>query len=407
MDQQTLSKLKQIFQQADSLGIIVGANPTVDEMGAALALYLSLKTAGKKASIAALTEPIVELSSLVGIDQVRNSLGGSTAGDLVVSFPYKEGEIEKVSYTLENGYLNIVVKAGELGLNFADDDVRFTRGAGGAPSVLVTIGVPRLSDIEPLMTDEMRTAQIVNIDTNPQNEGYGDVAIVSPRMSSQGEQMAELILSANMPLDVDMAQNLLSGISFATGNFQDPKTSFLAFEMAGELMRLGAMRVAPVMPTPQQRASIPQPRTQTPRYPAMNPDYNQVPQPRVQPRPQPQRPMPQMPGGSRPQGGQRMPQPMGGQQRPQPQPQAQPRPQGQNMAQSSARSRQDEIREELARAAQMGQQTPMSSGQAGTSSYDEPMDTQAQPQQSNGRSKNPPADWLTPKVYKGSSDVNN
>jgi hypothetical protein len=71
--------------------------------------------------------PLVEVSSLVGIDEVKTTLG-EASGDLVVSFPYREGEIEKVSYTRDDNFLNIVVKAGEKGLNFDEKDVKFTRG---------------------------------------------------------------------------------------------------------------------------------------------------------------------------------------------------------------------------------------------------------------------------------------
>ena len=67
----------------------------------------------------------MEVSSLVGIDKVKKSFNGGANGDLTVTFPYKEGEIEKISYTLEEGKLNILVKAGENGLSFNEKDVEF------------------------------------------------------------------------------------------------------------------------------------------------------------------------------------------------------------------------------------------------------------------------------------------
>src|SRR5690349_11233300 len=112
MDQNTLQRLKDAIAKSNSIGIAVGHTPTIDEMGAALSLYLLLRNANKRVSIASPADPIVEISSLVGIDRVQRNFGGD-AGDLVVSFPYKEGEIEKVSYTLENNFLNIIVKSSE------------------------------------------------------------------------------------------------------------------------------------------------------------------------------------------------------------------------------------------------------------------------------------------------------
>src|SRR5260221_2222734 len=123
MDNATSQKIREALGKSTSVGIIVGPEPTIDIMAAGLAIYLLLKQANKRVSIACPTEPIVELSSLVGIDKVQPGLGGD-AGDLVVSFPYNDGEIDKVSYTIEEGFLNIIVKAGEKGISFDDQDIR-------------------------------------------------------------------------------------------------------------------------------------------------------------------------------------------------------------------------------------------------------------------------------------------
>src|SRR6266566_5630360 len=126
MDNAISQKIKEAIGKSNTIGIVVGKDPSLDGMAAALSMYLLLREANKKVSIASPSEPIVEISSLVGIDKVQSSLGGE-AGDLIVSFPYVEGEIEKVSYTLEDGLLNIIVKAAEQGLTFEDKDVRYTR----------------------------------------------------------------------------------------------------------------------------------------------------------------------------------------------------------------------------------------------------------------------------------------
>ncbi len=241
MDTATLDKLQDLLAKNDEVAIAVGKNPSVDDMGAALSLYLSCKAQGKKATIAGETEPIVELSSLVGIDKVKSFFSGQ-GGDLVVSFPYNEGEIEKVSYTLENGSLNIIVKAGALGLSFEEKDVQYKRG-NTTPSLLFIVGTPRLSDLGNLFDPQtLKDTTIVNIDNKIENQGFGDVVIVSTNASSVSEQVANLLSALRFPLDIDVAQNLISGISFATENFQSPKTSAIAFEMAGFLLKKGAVR---------------------------------------------------------------------------------------------------------------------------------------------------------------------
>ena len=252
MEKPAIQKIKDALSKATNIGIVVGQNPTLDQMAGALSLYLSLKQVNKKSVIASPTNPIVEISSLVGIDKVQTKLGGD-AGDLVVSFPYVEGEIEKVSYTLENGFLNIIVKAGENGLNFDEKDVRYVRGSGSI-DLLFVIGTPNLSELGDLITsDQMKNVQIINIDNSAQNQGFGDIVVVSPRASSVSEQVGDIILDLGFAIDQDVAQNLLSGIISATSNFQDPRTSALAFEVAGIVMQKGAIRTGEQQQAPAQQ----------------------------------------------------------------------------------------------------------------------------------------------------------
>lgn len=241
MDNATIQRLKETISKSNNIGVVVGREPSVDEMAAALSLYLLLKETKKKISIASPTDPIVELSSLVGINRVQRSLGGES-GDLVVSFPYVEGEIEKVSYTLEEGSLNIIVKAAESGLSFDEKDVKYTHGSGSI-DLLFVVGTPRLSDIGDVFgTQKLSEIKIVNIDNKEENQGFGDIVLVSPQFSSVSEQIAEFAFSLGLRIDQDIAQNLLSGITIATKNFQSPQTTSLALEMAGLMMKRGATR---------------------------------------------------------------------------------------------------------------------------------------------------------------------
>ena len=255
MDNLTFSKIKEAIDRYNNIAIATAKDPSVDEMGAALSLYLSLKDLGKSLSIATPNDPLVEVSSLVGIDEVKKTLG-QEGGDLVVSFPYKEGEIEKVSYTRDENYLNIVVKAGgEGGLSFSEKDIKFSRGSK-APELLFIIGAPRVSDLGQLFDPAvLKDTIVVNIDNKAENQGFGDIVMVSSRLSSISEAVANLIVSLNLKMDLDIAQNLMLGIATATENFQSEKTSPLAFEMAGILLRQGALR--PTVTSQRRKMNIP------------------------------------------------------------------------------------------------------------------------------------------------------
>lgn len=345
MDNQALQKIKDTIASAQKVAIAVSANPTVDQMAASLALYLNLTAQGKTVNVVSPTEPIVELSSLVGIDKVKTSNEG-IGGDLVVSFPYREGEIEKVSYTIENGSLNIVVKAGEMGLSFSEQDVQFKRGSD-KPELLFTIGVTRMADIEGLFPPEsLQDVTIINIDNSSDNEGYGTMVLVSPRFSSLSEQMADLMLNLGYEIDIDASQNLLSGIINATNNFQNSNTTYLAFEIASILMKKGAVRQENVR---QQQQSRPQMRPQVQTQPA-----------RQQQRSQAQR--------------------------------------------DDRQDRRDAIREALRNQTQNRNEQRSEPRRDDRQNQNQPRQQQ-QPQQVQSGDQKPPSDWLTPKVYKGSTSV--
>lgn len=242
MDNIMLERIKDLLAKNESIGIAVGKDPGIDEMAGALSLYLALSEVGKKVTVVCPTEPIVELSSLVGIDKVRKSFAGGAEGDLTVTFPYREGEIEKISYTLEEGKLNILVKAGENGLSFNEKDVEYKR-VGSAPGLVFVVGTPRISDLGTAFDMEtLRDSKVINIDYKPENQGFGDIPLLGRNASSVCELMASFISSLGLKTDVDIASNLLTGIIDATDNFQNPATSPLAFEEAAALLKRGAVR---------------------------------------------------------------------------------------------------------------------------------------------------------------------
>ncbi len=243
MDNNVSAQIKDLISKNQNVGIAVGKNPGVDEMAAALSLFLALKSDGKNINIVCPTEPLVEHSRLVGIDKVQRDFE-LQGGDMTVSFPYQEGEIEKISYTLENGALNIIVKAGQDGLSFNEKDVMFRRSEG-YPTLLFVIGTSRLSDLDRIYdAQSLKDATVINIDNKSDNQGYGDISIVTPNSSSISEKVADLMISMGLNIDIDIAQNLLTGVEKATNNFQSSRTTPLAFEITGVLIRKGAVRSA-------------------------------------------------------------------------------------------------------------------------------------------------------------------
>jgi hypothetical protein len=264
--------------------------------------------------------------------------------------------------------------------------VRYSRGSGQL-DVLFVIGTPRLSDVHSAFSPEtLKNVTLVNIDNKQENQGFGDAVLVSPRASSVSEQVAQLLNDLKAPFDLDIAQNLLDGISYGTESFQSPRTSSIAFEMAGILMRQGAVRSRgqQQIPTMQQPQRQPQPvQQQAPVQPQPQQNFqSRPPMPQQQQNRDNRDRRPQFDQRQQDRGDNRDRRPQFDQRRSQPAQQNNPQPNQQMQPQRQPQPM------------QQSQQTP-------AVPYAQPQQDQVQ----DFDSVNPPTDWLTPKVYKGSSNV--
>lgn len=226
-----------LLAENSNIGIVVSENQTLDTLAAALSLHLIFQDSGKNSQIISRKDPTVEHSFLVGIDQLKKQFGGVTK-TLTVSFPYHDGDIEKVSYNIEGDKLNVNLFAEEKGISFEEKDIKYMR-EGSAPQLVFAIGISNQAELAGLADG---ASKIVNIDNNISNTLFGNAVLVDASYSSLSEVVAKLASALALQVEFDVAQNLLDGIAFATQNFMSPKTSPVAFEMIGVLMQKGAVR---------------------------------------------------------------------------------------------------------------------------------------------------------------------
>lgn len=237
--QSDLQQLQQLIQDSKEILILTPAKSTIDRMAATLALYLALPQLGKRVTVAAPDTVTVDISNLVGIDKVTNSLGNK---NFVISLDYVEGSIEKVSYNIEGEKFNLVIEP-RSNFAFSEDKVQYSYSGTNADLVIV-VGASRLEDLGEFTPaiKRLQNAKIVNVDTHSQNARYGVVNLVFPGMASLSEVVVFLLSSLALTLDVDNATNLLSGITQATENFTTIQTTPDSFEAAAILLRAGAQK---------------------------------------------------------------------------------------------------------------------------------------------------------------------
>lgn len=250
-------QFKSQLDSARSLAILLPQNPRFDAVAAALGLKVSLEAAGKSVSVLCPSEMIVEFNRLVGVDTVANTFGSR---NLVISFPGQTELVDKVSYNLEKGELQLVIspKATAPDLDFRK--LKFVSGTKKS-DLTILVDVNRLSDLGAFYSankDFFTSNPLVSLTINPPQDNYTNTQLFDVSASSLCELAASILESCSLPINLDTATNLLSGIEAATDHFTSSLVTPATFESAARLLRSGAVREKPLSAQNFPPGSIPQ-----------------------------------------------------------------------------------------------------------------------------------------------------
>jgi phosphoesterase RecJ-like protein len=80
---------------------------------------------------------------------------------------------------------------------------------------------------------------VVNIDHHETNERFGDLNLVDPHSSSTAELVLQVIREANLPVTLDVAENVFAAIQTDTGSFRYENTTSSALQTAADMMTYG------------------------------------------------------------------------------------------------------------------------------------------------------------------------
>jgi hypothetical protein len=349
-------------------------------------LYLGLSKMGKTPTIATSTKVTYNIKD---IDLIRTSLT-SSGDNLVISFPYTDGSIDKVDYKIENNTFNLIVIPRPGFPKVSPEQVSFSY-AGGKADCLIALDAPSLESIGRIYTENQEAFDqlpLINIDRHANNMQYGSVNYVIPAVASVSQLVLDIMRGVQIAIDGVMATQILNGIVGATNNFTLPTANAEVFADVAELMKLGAVR-----------EQAPETQAPAPRSPGRaqqgQPPANSVPQPsqsrpRQQNQAQPQQ-QPQVQG--RPQGQQARPQAQGqrpaqGRQNPPQQAQTQKAPNNPNAIPNNTQEAQ-----------------PAENKSWIESIPQDNSPSQVAPQNGNGNADETPQDWLKPKIFKGNGFV--
>lgn len=233
------NSFRSIVDQSKSILVLVPTQPYFDQVAAALALYLSLRK-DKDIQVFSPTPTTVEFNRIIGVNKVTQELGNK---NLVIRFTdYKADDIERVSYDIENSQFRLTVIPRQRISPPTQEQVELSY-SGVSSDTIIMIGGTNESHFPAITSKELTKANIVHIGTKDlslsSNKAY--ISFSKPA-SSVSEVVADLLKESSLAIDEDVATNLIMGIENASNNLTLSDVTANTFSIISELMKYGGKR---------------------------------------------------------------------------------------------------------------------------------------------------------------------
>ena len=241
MNNDILTRIGEILSKNQSGVIALPSNASLDAVAAATALYISLSISTKNISLACDNSELKY--DLTAIDKIRNEIAIS-GNNLIISFPYVDGAVDKVDCNIQGDNFNIVIAPLPKSPKLDPQKVKYSF-AGGTINFIIIIDTPALSNLGQIYQDnkeQFQGKEIINIDRHLTNSNFGSVNYLNKTASSISEMVFQLLKTNRLPINKDIATNLYYGIAAATGNFTSYSTNADTFTIIAELLRIGAVK---------------------------------------------------------------------------------------------------------------------------------------------------------------------
>jgi nanoRNase/pAp phosphatase (c-di-AMP/oligoRNAs hydrolase) len=244
--QAPINQIRQKINDAKSTLILLPQQHSVDRIAAGLTLYLSLQqlkdkdNQPKDVSIVTANELTVAYQRLYGVGDIQTQLGSK---NLVITLNTDYDNIEKVTYDNDNGKFNLVVETKEGTNKLTKDEVVFSHRGLNA-DLIISVGLVSQEDAGNLLLKEpnlFSERENITLSNHPNSLSFGTVNFHEPSSSSLCEMVAKIIRNAHLPINEDIATNVIAGIESSTNNFSI-KTTADTFAAISYAMRQGGKR---------------------------------------------------------------------------------------------------------------------------------------------------------------------
>jgi len=241
--------INNLIQSAKSVIVCLPPDPSKDLVVAGISLHLALKESGKLSQIGCGSDVHVD-SQIEGVSEIADTIGSR---NLIISFDYKEEDLDKVDYDVrDDGKFYLLIKP-KTGAPVPDiGGVKYSY-SGADADLVITLGINTLEELGKIYADEKNFLD--NVETISLNNTLRPAAFTSntyhKNIGSFSELVTGLLEGQKLKITTPVAQNLLGNIYESTNNLTSPRISADTFASIAFLMRAGAKIPSKETPSPR------------------------------------------------------------------------------------------------------------------------------------------------------------
>ncbi len=235
------AQLQKLFQDSHHVLITFPYQDNGEAVSTALALKTFLEKQSKQVDI--VSDGFVvpkNLNFLQGSDQIKSSL--THLQKFIIKVDISQAKVDSISYDIKDGQLSINITPRQGTIN--KDNLR-TAQSSFKYDLIIAIRASDLSALGGIFlnnTDLFYRTPVVNIDTHPGNEHYGQINLVDITASGCGEIIYRFLKQTPGSITPEIATQLLASLIITTKSFKTANVNPTTLNYASELMTKGGDR---------------------------------------------------------------------------------------------------------------------------------------------------------------------
>lgn len=232
---ETLDKVIDKINDADSILVTLSKDPSVDEMAAALGLTLMLDSYGKHTTAIYSGKTPNALEFLRPGDTFESNT--NSLQDFIIALDKEKAD--HLRYKIEGDFVKVYITPYKT--TITEKDLEFSRGEVNV-DLVIALNVIEIEDLDAALSMHgriMHNAGLINV-SNEAPGRLGGVEWSNPLASSVSEMIVVLLETMKQEITKEIATALLTGIVAATERFSNNRTTPDTLALASKLMQLGA-----------------------------------------------------------------------------------------------------------------------------------------------------------------------